>query len=86
MISNSEDNSANGNLTVSLREFPRQGNLTTGVERFPVSWKSGLTCDFMQRGQNIAIQINTRKEFVPDLMNNQGKDMDKTEVERDSRI
>ncbi len=40
----------------------------------------------MQRGQNIAIQINTKKEFVSDSITDQGNDMDKTEVERDSRI
>lgn len=37
----------------------------------------------MQRGANISIKINTTKEFVTDLMNDQDHDMDKIEVTKE---
>ena len=86
MIFNNCDSSATDNLTFSLRDFPKRGSVSTGVELLLSCLLEILTYrNFMQRGQNIAIQINTEKEFVADLTNDQDHDMDKTEVTREVR-
>jgi len=72
------------NLTFSLRDFPKQGAVSTGVELLHSCLLQFSTYgNFPQRGQNIPIQIHTQKEFVTDLTNDQDHDMDKPEVMRE---
>jgi hypothetical protein len=81
-VDNVTHNSTGDKVTVSLRDFPKKGGVTARVElvHFHHFKTWDLPCAPLQRGANISIKINTTKEFVTDLMNNQDHDMDKTEV------
>ena len=70
-----KDSSVTDNLTFSLRDFPKQGTVSTGVELLHSCLLQILTYrNFTQRGQNIPIQIHTEKETVTDLTNDQDHD------------